>query len=172
MGDSNDEETKAQIKSIGIIVEKYIDTEEFEVTSSDYGFTIDIEGNIPLVYSPNGKEVKSVQSPWAMMISDNRDEGSLSGYSHKLTFSTTSQFDAFSGELGNINFMLTPDERQPLKLKLKNSGEDKLRIFTGGVEVGGEHRVLYETRIDKKVSLTMRGGVYDNAAQVIYFSFE
>jgi hypothetical protein len=172
LADSKDDETKAQIKSIGKIVEKYIDTEEFEVTTSDFGLKIEIEGNIPLVYSPNAKEVKSVKSPWAMMVSDNRDGGSLSGYSYKLTFSATSQFEAFSGELSNINMMLSPNKRQPLKIKLRNSGKDKLRIFTGGVEVGGESRVLYEANVDKRVSLTMKGGVYDNVAQVVYFSFK
>ena len=172
LADSKDPETKGQLKSIGKIVEKYIDTEEFEVTTGDFGLKINIEGNIPLVYSPNGKQVRSATSPWALVVSNNSDGGALSSYPHKITFAATSKFDAFSGELNNINFMLSPNKHQPLKLKIKNSGKDKLRIFTGGVEVGGEHRVLYEAKVKKRVSLTMKGGVYDNAAQVVYFSFE
>jgi len=107
-----------------------------------------------------------------MIISDNRDGGSLSGFSYKLTFSTSSQFDAFSGELKNINFLLEPDKRQPMKFKLKNTGKDKLKIFTGGVEVGGETKVVYEEDVEKRISLTMKGGVYDNTAQIIYFSLK
>ena len=59
-----------------------------------------------------------------------------------------------------------------MKFKLRTTGSDILKIFTGGVEVGGEHLVLYEATIEKRVSLTMQGGVYDSAPQIIYFSLE
>lgn len=169
MVDTNDEEIKGQIKSIGKIIEKYISIDEFDITKGDFGFKIKIEGQIPLVYSTESKILTSVESPWVLKISDNRD-GILSGFSHKLTFSATSQFDAFSGELQKINFLLTPDKRQPMKFKLRNTGNDILQIFTGGVEIGGKHLVLYEATIKKRVSLTMQGGVYNSTPQVIYFS--
>ena len=171
MADTEDEETKGQIKSIGKVIEKYLSIEEFDITKGDFGFKIKIEGEIPLVYSTGSKTLTSVGSPWVLKVSDNRD-GILSGFPHKLTFSTTSQFAAFSGELQKINFLLTPDERQPMKFKLRTTGSDILKIFTGGVEVGGEHLVLYEATIEKRVSLTMQGGVYDSAPQIIYFSLE
>ncbi len=172
IADTEDEEIKAQLKSIEKIVEKYLSIEEFDITKGDFGFKIKIDGELPLVYSTGSKAITSVESPWVMKVSDNRDAGILSGFSHKLTFSTTSQFDAFSGELQNINLMLSPDERQPMKFKLKTTGNDVLHIFTGGAEVGGETRVLYEARVEKRVSLTMQGGVYDSAEQVIYFSLK
>jgi hypothetical protein len=172
MGDTKDAETKAQLKSIGKIIEKYLSIEEFDITKGDFGFKIKIEGELPLVYSSGSKELTSVKSPWVMKVSDNRDGGILSGFSHKLTFSTASQFDAFSGELQKINLMLSPDERQPMKFKLKTTGNDVLKIFTGGVEVGGEHLVLYEATVEKRVSLTMKGGVYDSAEQVVYLSLK
>jgi hypothetical protein len=172
MADSEDEETKAQLKSIEKIIEKYLSIEEFDITKGDFGFKIKIDGELPLVYSTGSKAITSVESPWVMKVSDNRDVGILSGFSHKLTFSTTSQFNAFSGELQDINFMLSPDKRQPMKFKLKTTGNDVLHIFTGGVEVGGETRVLYEARVEKRISLTMQGGVYDSAEQVIYFSLK
>ena len=68
--------------------------------------------------------------------------------------------------------MLSPDQRQPMKFKIKNTGNSILHIFTGGVEVGGESQAVYESRVEKRVSLTMKGGVYDSIEQVIYFSFE
>ena len=166
----NNPETKAQIRAIEKIIDKYILVEEFDVTAGDFGFQIKIEGEMPLIYSPNGSMVQSVRSPWAMVISDNRSRGSLSGFPYKLMFSSTSQFDAFSGELNKINLLLSPDRRQPIKLKLRRTGQDRLRIFTGSVEVFGESRVLYEADIEKRVSLTMKGGVYDRARQVILFS--
>ena len=59
-----------------------------------------------------------------------------------------------------------------MKFKIKTTGNDVLKIFTGGVEVGGEHLVLHEATVKKRVSLTMKGGVYDSAEQVIYFSLK
>ena len=172
MADTEDEETKMQIQSIGKIIKKYLSIEEFDITKGDFGFEIKIEGELPLVYSTGTKEITSVESPWVMKVSDNRDVGILSEFSHKLTFSTTSQFNAFSGELKDINFLLSPDKRQPMKFKLKTTGNDALHIFTGGVEVNGETRVLYEAHVEKQTSLTMQGGAYDSAEQVIYFSLK
>ena len=168
----NTEETKQQFKRIEVIAEKYLSLEEFDVTVGDYGFGFSLEGELPIFYSPGGVTPKSVKAPWVMVISDNADGGSLSGFPYKLTLVTSAQFDAFSGEINNINMMLSPDKRQPLKLKLRNKGKMVLRIFTGGVEVGGESRAIYESNIEKRTTLTMKGGVYDNTPQVVYFSLK
>jgi len=165
-----DDETKAQISAIEEIVENYFSLEEFDVTQGDYGLNIAIEGEIPLVYSSNGDASGSVDSPWVFVISDNTDGGSLSGYPYKLTVATTSRFSALEGELQNVNFMASPKEFQPMRIKLKRSGDDVLRIFTGSVEVDGESKVLYETEVSKRITLTMKDGVYEKTSQVIYFS--
>jgi len=140
------------------------------VTQGDYGLNIAIEGEIPLVYSSNGDASGSSNSPWVFVISDNTDGGSLSGYPYKLTVATTSRFSALEGELQNVNFMASPDEFQPMRIKLKRSGDDVLRIFTGSVEVDGESKVVYESEVPKRITLTMKGGIYDKTSQVIYFS--
>ena len=165
-----DDETKGQINALEQAIETYIPLEEFDVSEGDFGLTITIEGEIPLFYASTGEIPKDIESPWALVISDNEDGGSLSGYPYKLTVVTTSRFSAFEGELQNINFMLSPDAFQPIKFKLRASGDDQLKIFTGAVEVGGESRVVYESEVPKRMTLTMRGGVYDKTSQVIYFS--
>ena len=161
---------KGQINDLEKSVENYISLEEFDVSGGDFGIAITIEGEIPLLYAPDGEIPRSIESPWALVISDNQDGGSLSGYPYKLTVATTSRFSAFEGELQNINFMLGPEEFQPIKFKLRASKDDQLKIFTGAVEVGGESRVVYETEVSKRMTLTMKGGVYDKTSQVIYFS--
>jgi hypothetical protein len=165
-----DDEMKGQMNALEKSVENYISLEEFDVSEGDFGLTITIEGEIPLLYASNGEIPKDIESPWALVISDNQDGGSLSGYPYKLTVATTSRFSAFEGELQNINFMLSPEEFQPIKFKLRASKDDQLKIFTGAVQVGGESRVVYETEIPKRMTLTMKGGVYDKTSQVIYFS--
>lgn len=164
------DETKGQIRALEEAIENYIALEEFDVSEGDFGLTIIIEGQIPLLYASNGEIPRNIESPWALVISDNQDDGSLAGYRYKLTVASTSRFSGFEGELQNINFMLTPDAFQPVKLKLRASGEDQLKIFTGAVEVGGESKVIYEAEVPKRITLTMRGGVYDKTSQMIYFS--
>ncbi len=166
-----DDETKGQINALEETIETYISLEEFDVSEGDFGLTITIEGEIPLLYASTGEVSKDIESPWALVISDNQDGGSLSGYTYKLTVVATPRFAAFEGELQNINFMLSPDAFQPIKFKLRASGDDQLKIFTGAVEVGGESRVVYESQVSKRLTLTMKGGVYDKAFQVIYFSY-
>ena len=165
-----DEETKAQMNVLERSVENYISLEEFDISEGDFGLTITIEGEIPLLYASNSEFVRNLESPWALVISDNQDGGSLSGYPYKLVVATTSRFSAFEGELQNINFMLSPEEFQPIKFKLRTSKDGRLKIFTGAVEVGGESKAVYETEIPKRITLTMQGGVYDRTSQVIYFS--
>ena len=165
-----DDETKGQMNALEKSVENYISLEEFDVSVGDFGLTITIEGEIPLIYAPDGEIPRSIESPWALVISDNQDGGSLSGYPYKLTVATTPRFSAFEGELQNINFMLSPEEFQPIKFKLRASKDDQLKIFTGAVQVGGESRVVYESEVPKRMTLTMKGGVYDKTSQVIYFS--
>ena len=65
--------------------------------------------------------------------------------------------------------MLSPEKRQPIKFKIKNNREAPLTLFTGGVEVNGEHFAIYETSVEKRISLTMQDGVYDNTAPLMYF---
>ena len=165
-----DDETKGQMDAIEETIENYIPIEEFDVSVGDFGLTITIEGELPLLYTATGEIPKGVEAPWALVISDNKDGGSLSGYPYKLVVATTARFSPFEGELQNINFMLSPDAYQPIRFKLKAGGEDELKIFTGAVEVGGESRVIYETEVPKRLTMIMKGGVYDRTSQVIYFS--
>ena len=57
------------------ISSKYIDIEDFDVTEDDYfGITIDVEGEIPLLYSSNRSIPSSVSTPWVLLISDNNNQ--------------------------------------------------------------------------------------------------
>ena len=51
-----------------------------------------------------------------------------------------------------------------------NKSNQKLRIFTGGVEVDGESKALYEANVANRISLSMNGGVYDKTSPVIYLN--
>ena len=165
LSDYNDE-IKRTIKQIREISEKYADIEEFDVTQGDFGLKIEVDGHIPLI-SPN---VKSSKSPWVLLVEPNPDKGALNAFSHKLTFGPSDGLSGFLAELQKINFMLTLETFQPVKFKIRNNTGQNLRIFTGGVEVDGQSRVTYETTVTDRISLSMSGGVYDNASAVLYLT--
>ena len=166
-----DDETKMQLEKMEIVAEKYASIDDFDVTEGEYmGLNISVEGEIPMIYNSNGSIDSSITSPWVLLISDNDFSGSLSNYKYKLEFITTPSYAAFDGELQNINFMLTADEFQPVKFKIKNKHDGKFEIFTGAVETDGESLTLLETAVEKRISLTMKEGIYNKTNQVIYFN--
>ena len=166
-----DDETKMQLEKMEIVAEKYASIDDFDVTEGEYlGLSISVEGEIPMIYNSNGNINNAISSPWVLLISDNNFLGSLSDYKYKLEFVTTPSYTAFDGELQNINFMLTADKFQPVKFKIKNKHDGTFEIFTGAVETDGESLTLLETIVEKRISLTMKEGIYNKTNQVIYFN--
>ena len=168
-----DETTKLELEKIESISSKYIDIEDFDVTEDDYfGITIDVEGEIPLLYSSNGDIPSSVSTPWVLLISDNNNQGALSSFKYKLEFIASPTFNAFAGELQNVNMMIGLEQFQPVKFKLRNKDDSIFNIFTGGVEGNGESHATFESSVEDKISLTMKGGIYDKTNQVIFFNID
>ena len=168
-----DETTKIELAKIESISSKYIDIEDFDVTEDDYfGITIDVEGEIPLLYSSNGGIPSSVSTPWVLLISDNTDKGALSSFKYKLEFIASPTFNAFAGELQNVNMMIGLEQFQPVKFKLRNKDDSIFNIFTGAVVGSGESYATFESDVKDKVSLTMKGGIYDKTNQVIFFNID
>ena len=168
-----DETTKIELEKIESISSKYIDIEDFDVTEDDYfGISIDVEGEIPLLYSSNGGIPSSVSTPWVLLISDNTDKGALSSFKYKLEFIASPTFNAFAGELQNVNMMIGLEQFQPVKFKLRNKDDSIFNIFTGAVEGNGESHATFESDVEDKISLTMKGGIYDKTNQVIFFNID
>ena len=168
-----DDQTKMELEKIEVIASKYATIEDFDVTENEYfGLDIAIEGELPLLYSADGSIPTSISSPWVLLISDNDIGGVLSPFKYKLEFITTSTYDAFDGELQNINMLLTADKYQPVKIKLRNKDSSNFRIFTGAVEGDGQSHATLETDVLDKISLTMKEGIYNKTNQVIFFNIE
>ena len=62
----------------------------------------------------------------------------------------------------DINILVSPDKFQPVKYKIRPSGEDKLQIFTGGVIINGSSFIVKEMEISEKINLTMKEGSYES----------
>ena len=168
-----DDQTKMELEKMEVIASKYATIEDFDVTENEYfGLDIAIEGELPLLYSADGSIPTSISSPWVLLISDNDIGGVLSPFKYKLEFTTTPSYDAFDGELQNINMLLTADKYQPVKFKLRNKDSSSFRIFTGAVEGDGQSHATLETDVLDKITLTMKEGIYNKTNQVIFFNIE
>ena len=98
-----DDEKRTQVEALENILTKYMEVEDFELETKDNGFTITIEGQIPLTNNINN------DSPYFLLISHSK---TLEGYK-ELRFMTGDDFGSLKGEMQSINFMLAPDEYHP-----------------------------------------------------------
>ena len=57
-----------------------------------------------------------------------------------------------------INFMLSPDEFHPTKIKLK--GKD-VQVLVPATEIDGKAYLFYEGVVDGRISMKFEGGVFD-----------
>ena len=55
---------------------------------------------------------------------------------------------------------------------VRNKDDSIFNIFTGAVEGSGESYATFESDVKDKVSLTMKGGIYDKTNQVIFFNID
>ena len=156
------EETKTEISKMRQVAEKYFEIEEFEVVIKDFGIDIEIEGEIPLVYMNDASAESLETSPWIIKIRNFNHSGSLKSYPYILSLATTSSFQSFVNLIEDINILVSPDKFQPVKYKLRPSGEDKLQIFTGGVIINGSSFIVKEMELSEKINLTMKEGSYES----------
>ena len=95
----NNEEIRDTIQKIAAVTENYLTLEEFELTTGNFGLNIDVEGEIPLIYVEDIKEINNISAPWALIIIKNKNKGTLSNFPYILKFSETNSFNAYSGEI-------------------------------------------------------------------------
>ena len=168
MGDSKD--TRQQIKSFEEIIEQYVELDDVEIEKSMMGMDLLIEGNIPLVY---GKKLpKNRTDPWALFIKKNKVKGLSGSYPYSLTLLPTRNFGGFKNKFSELNILLTPSASQPVSFKMRNNDKSEFNVFTGGAMVNGEAHAIYTANVKRKLSLTMKGGVYDTAYPVIFFRLD
>ncbi len=168
MGDSKD--TRQQIKSFEEIIEEYVELDDVEIEKSMMGMDLQIEGNIPLVY---GKKLpKNRTDPWALFIKKNNVKGLSRLYPYTLTLLPTRNFSGFKNKFSELNILLTPSASQPVSFKMRNNDRSEFNVFSGGAMVNGEAHAIYTANVKRKLSITMKDGVYDTAYPVIFFQLD
>lgn len=131
------------------ILDEYMDISDFELETSSMGYTVTIEGEMPLTSNTD------VKDPYFLNATDS---DILTGYT-QLSLMTGDKFDNLKSDMQAINFMLSPDEFHPTKFKLKGKS---IQVVAPAVEINGESYLLYSQEIDGRVSLSFKGGAFDS----------
>ena len=168
MGDEKD--TRQQVETFQNIIEKYIEIEDLEISKSMMGMDLVIEGSIPLVFGD--KLPKGRQDPWALFIQKNEIKVLATQFPFVLSLRPTGSFGGFKNEFSEKNILLVPDPYQPIVFKLRNNDGSTLKIFSGGVEIAGKHYAIFEASVEKRLSIRMKGGVYDHVNPLLFFRLE
>ena len=168
---ANINDIKDELSKIESIAEEYLDLEEFDITENDFGIDLEIEGELPLIYAKD-VTLNNMKSPWVIKIEDNNNQGSLKNYSYILSLNTTPSYVNFNSLISGVNILANINKFQPIKLRLKVSSDDDLSIFTGGVIIDGEGFVITERKVEKKITLIMKDGVYSKTFPKIFFNIK
>ena len=168
MGETED--TRQQIKSFGEIIEQYVELDDVEIEKSMMGMDLVIEGNIPLVH---GKKLpRNRTDPWALFIKKNNVKGLSESYPFSITLLPTRNFGSFKNKFSELNILLTPSASQPVSFKMRNNDKSQFNVFSGGAMVNGEAHAIFTANVKRKLSLTMKDGVYDTAYPVVFFRLD
>ena len=168
MGETED--TRQQIKSFGEIIEQYVELDDVEIEKSMMGMDLVIEGNIPLVH---GKKLpRNRTDPWALFIKKNKVKGLSESYPYSITLLPTRNFGSFKNKFSELNILLTPSASQPVSFKMRNNDKSQFNVFSGGAMVNGEAHAIFTANVKRKLSLTMKDGVYDTAYPVVFFRLD
>lgn len=151
-----DDSQKAQVSAIEDILENYIEVEDFELSSTDMGFEVIIEGKIPVTTD------STESSAYFLHISPS---DVITGYS-LIQFKTGSSFNKMSTEMQAINFMLAPDAFHPTTFKVKAKG---LEVIAIAAEKDGDSNLIWKGKIDGRERFKFTGGIFDNTGAGLFF---
>ena len=119
-----DDEKRETITKVVQKIKNYFPDADIEVDFSGDGYAIEIEGEF-LLSSTQPKD----GPPWYISAQKHPFEDFI-----KISLATSGNFPAFQAALKEVNFMLSPDEFQPVEFKFK--AESGIVILSGA-EIAG-----------------------------------
>lgn len=143
-----DEEARAQVEALENILSKFMEIDDFELETSDMGYEITLEGEMPITN-------KRSDAAYYIHVSSS---DIFDGYTF-LELRTGDNFNNLSNQMSAINFILSPDEFHPTKIKLK--GKD-VQVLVPATEIDGKAYLFYEGIVNGRISMKFEGGVFDN----------
>jgi len=141
------EEARAQVEALENILTKFMEIDDFELETTDIGYEITLEGEMPITN-------KILDTAYYIHVSSS---DIFDGYTF-LELKTGDNFNNLSNQMSAINFMLSPDEFHPTKIKLK--GKD-VRVLAPATEIDGKAYLFYEGDLNGRITMKFEGGVFD-----------
>ena len=171
--DLNDIEQKQQLQNIKTILSNYLLIDDINITRSDFGAKISVDGQLPLIL--NGikrKEEINKRSAYAVTIDeiDKKNAGIFRSFDYRIRFSTTPYFSSMNDEMTKMDMFLEIDKTQPVRFLVNNKKQKTLVVFSGPTEYDGEYLQYLQLCTSKdKFSLTMKEGIYETIQPNFYF---
>ena len=113
-----------KLKRLENILTKFMEIDDFEIENTDMGYDVTLEGEMPI-------SNKKLDATYYIHVSSSE---LFDGYTF-LELKTGDDFNNLSNQMSAINFMLSPDEFHPTKIKLK--GKD-IQVIIPATEIDGE----------------------------------
>ena len=131
-----------------------MEIDDFEIENTDMGYDVTLEGEMPI-------SNKNLDATYYIHVSSSE---LFDGYTF-LELKTGDDFNNLSNQMSAINFMLSPDEFHPTKIKLK--GKD-IQVIIPATEIDGESHLFYEGAINGKISMKFNGGIFDKVGAGLF----
>ena len=142
-----DEEARVQVEALENILTKFMEIDDFEIENTDMGYDVILEGEMPI-------SNKKLDATYYIQVSSSE---LFDGYTF-LELKTGDDFNNLSNQMSAINFMLSPDEFHPTKIKLKGKN---VQILVPATEIDGKAYLFYEGVVNGRISMKFEGGVFD-----------
>ena len=142
-----DEESRAQVEALENILVKFMEITDFELETTDMGYEVTLEGEMPITN-------QDLDTAYYVHVSSSEI---FDGFTF-LELRTGSEFQNLSNQMSAINFMLSPDEFHPTKIKLRGKN---VHVIVPSTEIDGKSYLLYRGIVDGRISMKFEGGVFD-----------
>ena len=149
-----DEEARTQVEALENILTKFMEIDDFEIENTDMGYDVTLECEMPI-------SNKNLDATYYIHVSSSK---LFDGFTF-LELKTGDDFNNLSNQMSAINFMLSPDEFHPTKIKLK--GKD-IQVIIPATEIDGESHLFYEGVINGKISMKFNGGIFDKVGAGLF----
>ena len=100
-----DEESRAQVEALENILVKFMEITDFELETTDMGYEVTLEGEIPITN-------QDLDTAYYVHVSSSEI---FDGFTF-LELRTGGEFQNLSSQMSAINFILSPDEFHPTKI--------------------------------------------------------
>lgn len=142
-----DEEARTQVEALENILTKFMEIDDFEIENTDMGYDVILEGEMPITN-------KKLDAAYYIHVSSSE---LFDGYTF-LELKTGDEFNNLLNQMSAINFMLSPNEFHPTKIKLKGKN---IQVIIPATEIDGEAHLFYKGTVNEKINMKFDGGIFN-----------